>query len=161
MTGEDCWSFPLLALAISPSGSALVVFERPLRIGLRLSWRKWSTRHLERVLESCEPLTILVTHATRRDVRPLVTPQLRRALKTPNVSLHALSLNEACVSMQRDVTLPSIATRLVDMYPEHEERFHCFTTGRLRTKRARMRRPFLSALAVAHAASVRHVSRYG
>ena len=160
MTTDRVWAFPVLALALSPRGGALVVFERPLRVSERQSWRKSTWRYVERACASLQPRTILVTHGARFSALAPVWRAAPRHTLPAGVQRETLRLEDACTILGCDARLPAIAARLLDMYPEQAARLRCFGANP-RSDRARASRPLLSAFAVAHAASIAHLIKFG
>ncbi len=161
MTNPLPWKFPVLALGFSSSGGAVVALQSPLRIEAYAAWRKPSFRYIERILTWFEPATILVTHGTQRRWRVPLDARCRRRLRATGALIESLTINDGAETMGCGRSLPEIAARIVDIHPEFARSLAPFTRGRVRTNRARKARPLLSALTVAHAASVRHVINFG
>jgi hypothetical protein len=161
MTPGRTWEFPLLVLAASARGSALVAMEAPFSVDACASWRKPSSRHVLHTAAWLEPRTILVTHASRWRAPSDLLPMVEEIAPIADATIEVLGLEEACAMLECKRSLCAVAERLIDMYPETAAHLSPFIESKLRTERARKARPRLSALAAAHAASVAHLIQHG
>lgn len=159
MTLERLPAFPLLVVAVSRRGCALVAMSGPLSIDARQSWRKPSWRYVAQVASWLEPRSVLITHGSRLRSRG-VPCDLPRGILPADARTETLHLGDACAILGCIPMVTAIAARLIDMYPEQTARFRCFASG-AQSDRARTARPLLSALAVGHAVSVAHLIKFG
>lgn len=165
------WKFPLVALALSPREVGFVAATGPMRID---AVRSWSVRHVAadarrqflesrvlRALEKFEPETIIVTHGSRWRMSERLRSGSKAAVRALGLRSSFLDLEGACDILECPRTLSAAAERIVAWHPELERRLRPALGTKVDPGALRDVRPVLSALTVAHAASVRHVIKFG
>ena len=169
MSDQVC-RFPLAVVAVSSRKAGFVVLRAPLAHDVV---RSWSLRHLgaalkrralieRRILHATlwfKPAILLVTHGSRWGVESASRSRIRYILRRIPVSVRFMGLEEACSILGCHRSLKAIAERLLDVHPELEPRIRHALNAQ--SSNARDIRPLLSALAVAHAVSVAHISKFG
>jgi hypothetical protein len=171
MKPHRTWKFPLVVLAVSARAVGFVAATGPMRID---AVRSWSVRHVtatlrERVLKSrvlgaiekFNPETILLTQGSRWRMSERWRESAERAAHQLGLSPAFVDLDEACASLGCRRTLRAAAERVIAWHPELERRLRPAIGTRRDTSGLRDLRPVLSALTAMHAASVRHVIKFG
>lgn len=171
MTPERIWRFPLVVLAVSSREVGFVAATGPMRVDAARSWivRKVApgTRRQfveARVLEAVakfDPETVLVTHGTQWSVDEATKKACLDSAMNLRLEVAFLDLGEACDLIGCDRRLHSAAERVTDWFPRFARRLRPALAGRPDRGALRDIRPLLSALTVAHAASVAHVIKFG
>jgi hypothetical protein len=168
MTPPPVWEFPLIAVALSPRGAALVAMGAPLSLDAIATWetrkrrtpaRMTAAERIERISEWLQPRTVLVTHGSQWSAAP--ADDLDLLDLAPGADVTSLTVKDACKILECDVSLGAIAARLLDAYPEVAGRFERFSVRQARTDSVRDARPLAAAFITAHAASVAHLIKYG
>ncbi len=158
-------AFPLLSLALSTQRSTVIAMASPGRVDATANWTSRNSRpaeklqqELERLSTRISPRNLLVMDATRWTgsgaVASLVPLEFRERIRPAY-----MPLEDACAILGCERTLVALAKRLTEAYPEFAPRFECFAKPHLHRDRVRRTRPLLSALAVAHAASIAQLGR--
>jgi len=167
------WEFPLLAVALSNRKVGFVAVESPLRMDPPELWhlrqlggpeaRERATRkRLLRAIAYYRPRTVLLAHGTRWTLTPVDIRAARRvSAGISDATVEVVTVGDACKVIGCDDSLRAVTLRLCDMYPALEPKLRQFLSGSQRPVDVRDTRPMLSALAVAYAASVAHVVRFG
>jgi hypothetical protein len=132
----------------------------------------WSVRHIssqqrypvvrqriETLVQKYGVKAIVMTHGRRWRM----TPSARKRLAVGEVMRHAsfVDLEDVCDLMESPRNLRSVAQRIADSYPEVRRYVESLLGSKLNPRKVRDARPILSALAVAHAASVQHLIKFG
>ena len=170
MIGTRVWQFPLVVIALSSRRVGFAAAAGPMRLD---AVRSWSVQHVSasrrmpllklrvlRAVERFEPRTILVTHGARWGLGRRVRARVRNLARTLGLRIELVDLGDACriVGVNR---LQAAAERIVDSYPERARFVRAFLGPTAIASNARDRRPTLSAMTVAHAASVAHLIKFG
>jgi len=164
------WKFPLIVVALSSRKAGFAAATGPMKIDAAQSW---SVRHVApderlqllerrilRVVEKFDPETILVTHGSRWRLDARVRTSFRVAAHKLGLRIAFFDLEEACRILGCERRLRAAAERVVDSHPDLERRLRPVLASPT-SPAVRDRRPLLSALAVAHAASVAHLIKFG
>jgi hypothetical protein len=161
----------VIAVALSSRSVGFAVATAPMRLD---AWSSWSVRHVQpnarrRFLESrvlravrkFDPATLLVTHGTRWRLNERARADCRAAAHELELEVAFVDLEQACLSFESKRDLRCVADRLMDSYPELERKLMPVLGESYDRCPLRERRPLLSALAIAHAASVERLVRFG
>lgn len=165
------WKFPLVALALSPREVGFVAAMGPMRIDAVHSWsvrhvaagtrRRFLENRILRAVEKFEPETLLVTHGSQWRMSERLRSGSKAAVRALGLRSSFLDLEDACDILVCPRTLRAAAERLVAWHPELERHLRPALATKVDPGALRDVRPVLSALTVAHAASVRHVIKFG
>lgn len=166
MMPSTTWKFPVLAVAVTSRRMAYVAMNRPLYLDDLRSWETRRARQsmLRRIVGACTwhgVRAVLVCHGSCGLVPVDFLDRLREAIPQHVDRLETLGLASAREIIGCDQTHPAIAERLIDAYPEVGKHLAPLSLRRTRTDAVRDARPLLSALAIAHAASVAHIMKFG
>jgi hypothetical protein len=170
MTPPRAWEFPLIAVALSPRGAALVAMGAPLDLDAVATWetrprrrpsRMTSAERIKRISEWLEPRTVLVIHGSQWRTPSRPTDDLDFSSLAPGANVTSLTVQDACRILECDVSLGAIGARLLDAYPEVAGRLERFSGRQARTDSVRDARPLAAAFIAAHAASVAHLIQHG
>jgi hypothetical protein len=164
------WRFPVVALAISARQVGFVAATGPMQVNEAKAWalrkvaaderRQFVKHRILQVVEKYEPETILVTHGTRWKMDRKLRAVCLAAAKELELQITFLDLDDACRFMECGRSLRAAALRISDSYPKCERHVRA-TVRSVNASAARETRAILSALAAVHAASVRHLIKFG
>lgn len=161
------WKYPLVVIAVSRRMIGFVGSTGPMSIDKTFVWsmrhaqahkrRALLREHLCAFVRECAAATVLVTHGTRWRMDEETRKTLRIGKIAPQVSV--VDLADACDLMECPRKLRIVAQRIFDSYPGAYRHVKAVLAGDAAA--ARDERSVLSALAVAHAASVQHLIKFG
>jgi hypothetical protein len=108
-----------------------------------------------------QPKSLLVTHGARWRFGTSPRQRIKVVARELGVRLDFVDLEQARCILGCARQLRAVAERIVDSYPERAPLVRPFLSASTGAANARARRPTLSAMTVAHAASVAHLIKFG